>query len=116
MTLLWALPQAFTVGLLDWLTGSGTIELFPGFGEISTSPGAFYGIFLTAGVGLGIAIAVILVAMGGYTMMNSGGDAKKLQDAREQIQNAIMGLLLILLSVAIARIVFGIIGVTGVIN
>jgi len=59
-------------------------------------------------------IAVIMVAASGYTILTSGGDAAKLKDAKEQLQNAILGLLLILGAVTIVGIVFNLLGISGV--
>lgn len=54
---------------------------------------------------LGVACAVILLVYGGYIMMSSQGNPDKLQEARSVVTNAIVGLLVILLSVSILLII-----------
>lgn len=56
-------------------------------------------------VPLGIACAVLLLGYGGYLLISSQGNPDKLQDARSVITNAIIGLLVVLLCVAILLLV-----------
>lgn len=56
-------------------------------------------------VPLGVACAVILLVYGGYVMMSSQGNPDKLQEARSVVTNAVIGLLVILLSVSILLII-----------
>ncbi len=63
-------------------------------------------------VAVGITAAVVLVAMAGYKMSTSSGDSTKIKDAKEQIQNAIMGLLLILGAVSITAIIMSTLNIT----
>lgn len=56
-------------------------------------------------VPLSIGCAVILLVYGGYMMMSSQGNPDKLQEARSIVTNAVIGLLVILLSVSILLII-----------
>lgn len=69
--------------------------------------------FLPVAIAIGISAAVVLVAVGGYKMLTSGGDSSKIKDAKEQIQNAILGLILVVAAVTIATIVMNQLGITG---
>jgi hypothetical protein len=68
------------------------------------------------GLGLGVAVAIILVTISGYKMIMSKGDPKGIQDAQDQIQNAIMGFLLILAAVSLVRLILAAVGITGVVG
>lgn len=56
-------------------------------------------------VPLGIGCAVLLVVYGGYMLMSSQGNPDKLQEAKGVITNAIIGLLVVLLSAAILLLI-----------
>jgi len=101
-----------TIGNL--IAGDDEMALIDGATDFQTDPASALNRIIGISIGLGVAIAIILVAAGGYRMMSSGGDAAKLKDAREQIQNAILGLLLILGSITVLSIVFNIFGISGV--
>lgn len=49
--------------------------------------------------------AVILLLIGGYRIMMSKGDKEKLQNARETITSAVLGLVFIVLSLVILQII-----------
>lgn len=57
------------------------------------------------GIGLGGGIALILVVLAGFIIMVSSGDKKKLQTGKSLLIAAITGLLLIIFSVFILRII-----------
>lgn len=52
-----------------------------------------------------IIIGFVKIVIAGYAMMGSQGDPSKMAEAKEDITAAIMGLLFILFSVAILRII-----------
>lgn len=60
---------------------------------------------VSVAIPLGVACAVVLVVFGGYTLMSSQGNPDKLQEARSIITNAVIGLLVVLLSVAILLLI-----------
>ncbi len=61
-----------------------------------------YGLLLPIGIGL---IAIPLIIINGYKIMTSQGDPSKVMDGKEGLTSAIIGLLFILLSIWIIRIV-----------
>lgn len=59
-------------------------------------------------------ISVVLIIYGGFTIMTSAGDAQKVAKGKKILINAVIGLLIILSSVAIAQFVIGVLtGRTG---
>lgn len=58
---------------------------------------------------LGVVLLVILL-YAGYTWMTAGGDAKKVEDAKLQIRNAIIGLIIIVSSYAITAFIINALG------
>lgn len=95
-----------TVGKFAYFAQAATVTVIDGLGGFSTEPDDFTGKLYGIGLGLGGVVAAILVAVGAYSILTSGGDVQKVKDGREQISNAIMGFALILLAVTVIRIVF----------
>ena len=50
-------------------------------------------------------IAVIIILIGGFKWMTSGGDSEKIKSARQLMTNGIIGLVIIVLAYAIASFV-----------
>lgn len=70
--------------------------------------------FLLAGAGIGL---LLMLVAGGFAYLTSAGDAKKLEQGKQQITNAIIGFLIIFCAywlVQILGIIFGLDGVTAV--
>jgi hypothetical protein len=57
-------------------------------------------------------VALIMAIMGGFKFMNSGGDAKKLESARNNFIFALLGLAIIAFSYTIILIISTVTGVT----
>jgi hypothetical protein len=53
----------------------------------------------------GLAIGIFFIILSGYNLMTSGGNPQKTQSAQEQLTAAIIGIMFILLSSTILRIV-----------
>jgi hypothetical protein len=107
--------RGFGTGFLPLSTlRAQTLDVIDGVDPFSTDPGGAVNSIIKISVGLAVAIGIVLVAAAGYRMMSSGGDAAKLKDARDQLQNAILGLILVLAAVTIMGIVFNIIGIEGI--
>jgi hypothetical protein len=87
---------------------AGPMELIPGFAKFDLTLTSFYDKLLIASVSIAIVVAISLIASSGYTMMMSQGDSGKIKEAKAQIQDAIMGLVLILLAATVVRIVFSV--------
>lgn len=77
-------------------TGLGTIQVDPG-----NIVGDIFGIFL----GLAGGIAVVLIIISGYQIIFAQADPEKLKAARERLTSAIIGLLFIIFSVVLVRII-----------
>lgn len=67
--------------------------------------------FVRVSVGIAVAAVIILVAVGGYKMSLSGGDAGKIKDGKEQIQNALLGFMLIAAAVTITVMILQQLGI-----
>lgn len=56
-------------------------------------------------------VAVFLIVISGYKFINSGGDAKQVEGARQTLTYAIIGLLIVFLSFFIINVISGVTGV-----
>lgn len=88
-------------------------KIFPGYlteldpaGVPATSVGAV-GWVVSFAVGIGGVIATGFVIAGAIMMLTSAGEPNKIKEGQEMIVNALLGLAIILMSVAIVRI-FGV--------
>ena len=77
-------------------TALGSLKVDPG-----TVVGSIFGILLSLSGG----IAVVIIIISGYNIMFSHADPEKLKSARESLTSAIIGLLFIIFSVAILRVI-----------
>lgn len=64
--------------------------------------------FINIALPLSVLAAALLMAFAAYKMITSQGNPDKLKDAREQIGNAITGLVFILVSAALLLLIGGI--------
>jgi len=69
--------------------------------EDSSEIGEFMEAVINFAIPLSAVSVFVLLAFAAYKLMTSQGNPDKLQDAKEQISNAIIGFIFILLSVAI---------------
>lgn len=60
-----------------------------------------------------VTAAFLLLSYGGYLMISSQGNPDKLQEAKSLITNAVIGLLVVVLSIVILLIISGTIGDVG---
>lgn len=74
-------------------------------GCIPTDPQGFITKFLSLAVGLGGGIAFLLIIFGGFQIMTSTGNPEKLAAGKELISAAISGLLLIIFSLFLLRLI-----------
>lgn len=86
-------------------------------GCIETSPSGEHGfvtVFLRFGVGIAGGIAFLLILWGGFQMITSAGNPEVLNSAKELIGSAIGGLLMIIFSLFLLRLIgFNILGLPG---
>lgn len=76
-------------------------------GSVGTSIPEFVKKIGTVGIGLGGFAAIALLSVGAITILTSAGNADKLIEGREMITNALMGLALILLALAVVQFLGG---------
>ena len=84
--------------------GAGTAS-WTAFGCIQTDPQQFIGEILRIGIGVGGGIAFLLILFGGFQIMTSAGNPEQLTAGREVIGSAITGLLLIIFSIFLLRLI-----------
>ncbi len=84
--------------------GNGTGS-WTAFGCIQTDPQQFIGEILRIGIGVGGGIAFLLILFGGFQIMTSAGNPEQLTAGREVISSAITGLLLIIFSIFLLRLI-----------
>lgn len=87
----------------DFNAGVGNTGFTGGSGSLATVLGKLVGTFL----GLIGVIAVAYLIYGGYTWMTSQGAEPKVKAAKEIIKNAVIGIIVILLSEVIVNFVVG---------
>lgn len=84
---------------------NGTSGINTALGCIPTSETGFFDYFFRIGIGLAGGIAFMLILYGGLKIMMSAGNPEHLNEGREIVTSAIFGLLLIVFSVFILRII-----------
>ena len=93
--------------------GNGT-GAWTALGCIPTDPSKFIGQILGIAVGIGGGIAFLLVLFGGFQILMSAGNPEKLNAGKELVTSAITGLLIIIFSLFILRLIgFNILGIPG---
>ncbi len=80
-------------------------KVWSALGCIGTDTGSFVGSFFNVGLGLAGGIAFLFLIYGGFLYLTSGGNPETLQKAKEIIVSAITGLLLIIFSVFLLRLI-----------
>ena len=94
--------------------GANNSGIQTALGCIPTDPSAFIGFVLSIGIGLAGGIAFLLILLGGFQIMTSTGNPEHLNAGKELVSSAIAGLLLIIFSVFILRIIgVTILGIPG---
>lgn len=88
------------------LRAANSMQLIPGLGNFTINFSDFYQKALNIAIAVAIVVAISMVSVSGYSMMMAQGDGTKIKNAKEQIQDVIMGLVLILLAATVVRLVF----------
>lgn len=91
-------------GECDTCMGSGTAA-WTALGCIQTDPSLFIGKILQIGIGIGGGIAFLLILFGGFQILMSAGNPEKLNAGKELITSAVTGLLIIIFSIFILRLI-----------
>ena len=87
------------------IKNGGCASVNTAIGPISTDPGGLVGNILAILLSLSGGIAILLIIAAGYQLVVSQGNPEKVKEGRERIISAISGLLLIIFSVLILRII-----------
>jgi hypothetical protein len=83
-------------------------------GCIPTDPSGLLETLLRFGIGLAGGIAFLLIILGGFQMMTSAGNPEGLNAGRELVGSAVTGLILIIFSVFLLRVIgYDILGIPG---
>lgn len=80
---------------------------------ISTTMGQVIAFIVSAAVVFGIIAALLFVVLGAFQWITSGGDKGKVESARNHIVAAIVGLIIIVLSLVIVNFVLQLLGLGG---
>ncbi len=75
------------------------------FGCIEATPQEFVAKLLQIAIGIAGGLAFLMIIYGGFTIMTSSGNPEKLNGGKEIVTSAIAGLLLIIFSVVILKII-----------
>jgi len=75
------------------------------FGQIRTDPAGFAQAFLGIALGIAGGLAFILMVFGAYRLMFAGGNPDSIQSGRQIITAAVVGLIVIIFSVFILRLI-----------
>ena len=76
-----------------------------GLGEIPTEPGAFVNTVLKIALGIAGGIAFLLMVFGAFRLMTSTGNPEGVQEGWSILTSAIVGLLFIIFSVFLLRVI-----------
>lgn len=83
-------------------------------GCINPSPGGLFAKFFSIGIGIAGGIAFLLIVFGGFQIITSAGNPERLNEGKEIVTSAIAGLLMIIFSVFLLKIIgVNILGLPG---
>jgi hypothetical protein len=86
-------------------------------GCIQTDPSMFFSKLLTFGIGIAGGIAFLLILLGGFQILVSAGNPEQMSAGRELVSSAVAGLLLIVFSVFLLRLIgYDILRIPGFLN
>ncbi len=85
--------------------GEGKTGVWTAFGCLPTTSGEFATTLIQFGSGLAGGIAFLLIIVGGFQMVMSAGNPEKLNAGKELVSSAIVGLLFIIFSVFLLRMI-----------
>ncbi len=94
-----ALAQAVTTEVIDPLP----------FGD-GTTLADIFALIINVVIGIGIALTVIFLILGGIQYITSRGDAKAADAARSSLTNAVIGFIVVLAAVTIRFVVQNVLG------
>lgn len=80
-------------------------KIHTALGCVNTGPGGFVSDILSIAIGIAGGVAFVLMVIGAIRMLVSAGDPEALAAGRDMLTSAIAGLLFIIFSVVILRII-----------
>lgn len=86
-------------------TGCTNNEINTALGCISVDGTGFVTTLLNFGIGIAGGIAMLLIIFGGFQILTSAGNPERLNEGKELISSAMTGLLMIIFSVFLLRII-----------
>lgn len=87
--------------------GEGGGSYNPALLGSSFNVGSFLSLFYRIAMPIAVILALINIAKAAYGIMFSEGDPRRVSESKEDLTSAIMGLLFVLLSIALLRIIMG---------
>lgn len=88
------------------VTSFSSIHAVPtALGDIPTDPTDFVAWVLARAIGIGGGLAFALMLFGAYQLITSAGDPKKVQEGKEKITSALSGLLFIIFSLFLLKLI-----------
>lgn len=85
--------------------GEKPLGMWTAIGCIPIESDSIIRTIITLGLGIGGGITLLLILAGAFQLTVSSGEAQKVQEAREQITSAVIGLLFIIFSITILRFI-----------
>lgn len=80
------------------------------FGDLAS----IFGLIINVVIGVGVALTVIYLALGGIKYITAQGDTKAADEARQALTNAVIGFIVVLGAITIRLIVENILDTNGV--
>lgn len=80
------------------------------FGGANASLANIFGLIMNVVLGVGVALTVIYLILGGIKYVTSQGDPKNTQQAREWLTNAVIGFIVVLGAFVIRTVVANLLG------
>lgn len=94
--------------------GGGAAGAWTAIGCIPTDPSLFIETLLRFAIGIAGGIAFLLILFGGFQMMTSAGNPERLNGGKELVSSAVTGLLLIIFSIFLLKVIgVDILGIPG---
>lgn len=89
-------------------------HMWTAFGCMDANPSTIISSLIMFAIGLAGGIAFLLILFGGFSMMTSAGNPERLNSGRELVTAALSGLILIIFSIFILRLIgVNILGIPG---
>ncbi len=97
-------PQSKPGPIQTCMIGGGA-GIETGIGCIPSNPAALFKTLLTIAIGIAGGIAFLLIILGGMRILTSSGNPESMNEGREIVTSAITGLLLIIFSIFLLRLI-----------